>query len=263
MKLRIFVMIVAVSIAACGGGGSDGGAFSDSANASSEAKIELLPKKNGKNIADRKFIKQQVVAERVVRKIVDAYHFVDVGKSSQIGHEMHNSETPHLQLRQGMEYLKTRAREEDDQLWSKKYVVATYIYILNKLPNYNFQLPFKKERAFLPLEKIEKEEIEFAKRVIVFFQQKADKKCPEPIGLRYFEENDPEFNEDNGNQRGWYIIRNKSWRALDSQNSDTQAHINWLQQNEEAIDSIIYFKADELNELEKAVRNLTNKVLPE
>lgn len=173
MKLCIFVMIVAVSIAACGGGGSDGGAFSDSANASSEAETELLPKKNGKNIADRKFIKQQVVAERVVRKIFDAYHFVDIGKSSQVGHEMHNSETPHLQLRQGMEYLKTRAREEDDQLWSKKYVVATYIYILNKLPNYNFQLPFKKERAFLPLEKIEKEEIECAKRVIVFFQQKS------------------------------------------------------------------------------------------
>ncbi|UUM21720.1 hypothetical protein [Mycoavidus sp. SF9855] len=312
MKLRIFVMIIAVSIAACGGGGSDGGTFSDSTNyfpsetenelsfkindresggpegstlpdfakLSSEAENKLLPNKNGKrsgkNPAHRKFIVKQDVAELVVRKTLDAYYFVDVGKPSQVRMEMHHPDAPHLQLRKGMEYLKDHAREEDDQLWSKKYAVATYIYVLNSLPRYNFNLPFERERAFLPFKKIKKEEIERAKRVIVFFRQKADGKCPEPIGLRYFEENDPEFNKNdpesnknnssasgsNGNQRGWYITKSKAWKALDSKNLDTQEHISWLRHNTETIDSLIYFKEDELNELEKSVRNLANEVLP-
>ncbi len=307
MKLCIFVMIVGMSIAACGGGGSEGGTFLDStnsapsetenklslkindwessksedgtfldsANVSNETENELLPKKNGKKPADRRFIAKQDVAELVVRKTLDAYHFVAVAKPSLVRRAMYHPGAPHLQLRQGMEYLISQAQEADDQLWSKKYAVATYIYVLNTLQSYKFKLPFKKERAFLPLEKIEREEIERAKRIIVFFRQKADGRCPEPIGLRYFEENDPEFNkndpesnknnssasENNENQRGWYITRGKSWKALDSTNLDAQAHISWLHQNTEAIDSLIYFKADELNELETAVRNLGSKVL--
>ncbi len=243
MKRCIFAIILGLSIAACGGG---------SESTTSDA---VGPAINETRIFAEDFIRQPD-AEQVFRKtfgvdFVSKTLLVNVRRSVDVSKEGFED------MRGVMKHLKksTQKQGDDVRLWSKKYAIAIYIYILNKDPYY-FRLPFK--RDFIPIKKIDEEEIKFAKRIIVLFRKDKNGEYPSSKGLRYFEENDPAFSKGEGNARGWYSTSGNSWRLLDSNHLDAQAHWVWLQKSENIIHSLAYFKADELKLIEDYQKNLAS-----